>query len=75
MEMYQIHLRPTDFFEANPALDVPSKKNEASVLVPCCGKNGVTNGNGCGSVQKDPVAHLQGSNNGADAKAAGAHVA
>ncbi|KAG5928513.1 hypothetical protein E4U42_000496 [Claviceps africana] len=37
MEMYQIHLRPTDFFDANPSLDVPSKKNETSVLVPCCG--------------------------------------
>ena len=74
--MYQIHLRPTDFFEANPSLDVPSKKNESSVLVPCCGgTNAATNGNGCGSVQKDAVAHGQGANNAVDAKAAGAHVA
>lgn len=73
--MYQIHLRPTDFFEANPSLDVPSKKNESSVLVPCCGTNGATNGNGCGSVQKDAMAHGQGADNAADAKAAGANVA
>ncbi|KJK85431.1 Copper amine oxidase [Metarhizium anisopliae BRIP 53284] len=49
IETYQIHLRPVDFFEANPALDVPSKKNESSVLVPCCGMNRVANGNGCAS--------------------------
>ncbi|KHO01369.1 copper amine oxidase 1 [Metarhizium album ARSEF 1941] len=50
MEMHQIHLRPVDFFEANPALDVPSATNESSVLVPCCGTDGATSANGCGSV-------------------------
>ena len=69
MEMHQIHLRPADFFERNPALDVPGTKNESSVLVQdngsCCsagevngtnGSNGATNGD----VQADPVSHLQG---------------
>ncbi|KAJ6446909.1 primary-amine oxidase [Purpureocillium lavendulum] len=36
-EAYQIHLRPADFFVRNPALDVPSTRNQSSVLVPCCG--------------------------------------
>ena len=60
--MYQIHLRPTDFFDANPALDVPSAANKTSVLVPCC------------STQNDPLAHRQGDNVGVDAKQAGASV-
>ncbi|KAG5922084.1 hypothetical protein E4U53_003735 [Claviceps sorghi] len=52
MEMYQIHLRPTDFFDANPSLDVPSKKNETSVLVPCCGgSDGLSQANACDSAQ------------------------
>lgn len=33
-----MHLRPADFFTSNPALDVPSTRNDASVLVPCCGQ-------------------------------------
>lgn len=33
-----MHLRPADFFTSNPALDVPSMPNKASVLVPCCGQ-------------------------------------
>lgn len=38
VERYELHLRPVDFFEANPALDVPSNRNTASVLVngECC---------------------------------------
>ncbi|TQV92114.1 copper amine oxidase 1 [Cordyceps javanica] len=32
-ERFTLHLRPVDFFDGNPALDVPSKKNLASVLV------------------------------------------
>ncbi|TWU72970.1 hypothetical protein ED733_003858 [Metarhizium rileyi] len=75
MEMYQIHLRPADFFEANPALDVPSEKNETSVLVHCCGTSGVASGDdGRPPVQKDPVAHGQGGNAAVDAGAVGAHV-
>ncbi|KAI1864653.1 hypothetical protein JX265_008377 [Neoarthrinium moseri] len=38
VEIHQIHIRPADFFTSNPALDVPSAKNDTSVLVSCCGK-------------------------------------
>lgn len=41
VEIYQIHYKPSDFFTANPAIDVPSTKNMASVLVErgaCCKK-------------------------------------
>lgn len=58
-----MHLRPADFFTSNPALDVPSKRNNASVLVPCCGGSGGEKPAGDGgeaSVQNDPVSHLQG---------------
>ncbi|KAF2722949.1 hypothetical protein K431DRAFT_302204 [Polychaeton citri CBS 116435] len=45
VEIHQIHLRPADFFTQNPAIDVPSGKNQASKLVngaACCnGTNGV----------------------------------
>ncbi|KAG6035634.1 hypothetical protein E4U41_006001 [Claviceps citrina] len=75
MEMYQIQLRPSDFFEANPSLDVPSGKNEASVLVSCCGSKEISEDHLCDSVQTDPVAHWQGTDNSLDARAAGAHVA
>lgn len=37
VEIHQMHLRPADYFTANPALDVPTKKNETSVLAACCG--------------------------------------
>ena len=61
VEIHELHLRPADFFERNPALDVPGNKNLASVEV---GRE--TNGdcchvNGNGTVQADPTAHLQGS--------------
>ena len=38
VEIYQIHFKPSDFFERNPAIDVPSTKNNTSVLVEkdCC---------------------------------------
>lgn len=32
IEMHQIHLKPADFFSKNPAVDVPSTKNQASIL-------------------------------------------
>ena len=39
-EIFQVHFKPSDFFTANPAIDVPSTKNQASVLVgkesECC---------------------------------------
>lgn len=40
VEIHQINLRPADFFEANPSIDVPSNKNVASQQVlpkdSCC---------------------------------------
>lgn len=74
VEVHQLHLRPADFFTANPALDVPGNKNEASVLV-----NGVAKKADCceavnghsdksGEVQKDPGAHLQGTGPDLDPK-------
>ncbi|KID85226.1 copper amine oxidase 1 [Metarhizium guizhouense ARSEF 977] len=38
VERHELHLRPVDFFNVNPALDVPSHLNTASVLVDgeCC---------------------------------------
>lgn len=71
MEIHQFHIRPADFFTSNPALDMPGRKDETSVLVSCCGKNGNANANASQaslrtdsdnstSVQANPVAHLQG---------------
>ena len=69
-ETYQIHLRPADFFTRNPALDVPSTRNEASVLVPCCGGNKAdVAAEKSGSVQESPLNHLQGSSKGDEAPA------
>lgn len=55
VEIHQIHIKPSDFFSANPAIDVPGNKNMASVLAPgsdsCCES---------GDVQKDATSHLQG---------------
>jgi primary-amine oxidase len=46
IEKHELHLKPADFFNANPALDVPSNRNTSSVLVKagaidaaCCGGN------------------------------------
>lgn len=61
VEIHQLHIIPADFFERNPALDVPGIKNAASIEVgrdtngACCESNGEN-----GTVQGDPVAHLQG---------------
>ncbi|KAF2012523.1 copper amine oxidase-like protein [Aaosphaeria arxii CBS 175.79] len=37
-DIFQVHFKPSDFFTANPAIDVPSTKNNASVLAgkECC---------------------------------------
>ncbi|KAG0645046.1 Copper amine oxidase 1 [Hyphodiscus hymeniophilus] len=55
VEIHQIHLRPADFFSANPAIDVLGTKNEASILSPgeeqCCAS---------GDVQQNPTSHMQG---------------
>ena len=69
VEKHELHIRPADFFDRNPALDVPSNKNLASVQVngegkECCNghaqENGVTNGEREGSVQQSPASHWQG---------------
>ncbi|KAI2465438.1 copper amine oxidase 1 [Annulohypoxylon bovei var. microspora] len=44
VEIHQFHLRPADFFTSNPALDIPSTRNESSVLVPCHGEKVAENG-------------------------------
>ncbi|EUC30330.1 hypothetical protein COCCADRAFT_104234 [Bipolaris zeicola 26-R-13] len=38
VEVYEIHYKPSDFFDRNPAIDVPNTKNNSSVLVTkdCC---------------------------------------
>ncbi|KAF2676768.1 copper amine oxidase-like protein [Lentithecium fluviatile CBS 122367] len=38
VDIFQVHFKPADFFDKNPANDVPSTKNQASVLVgkECC---------------------------------------
>ncbi|KAJ9638621.1 hypothetical protein H2204_004097 [Knufia peltigerae] len=64
VEIHQLHLRPADFFERNPALDVPGIENASSVEVgrdangACC--HGAETVNGSGSVQAAPTSHLQG---------------
>ncbi|KAI1392598.1 copper amine oxidase 1 [Hypoxylon trugodes] len=81
VEIHQFHLRPADFFASNPALDVPSTRNESSVLVPCYngeGPNGTHQASGCCSstslrtdsttVQRNPVSHLQGTGPDVDPK-------
>ncbi|RMZ87039.1 hypothetical protein DV736_g5735, partial [Chaetothyriales sp. CBS 134916] len=40
VEIFQLHIKPSDFFTANPAIDVPSTKNSASQLVVTNGVNG-----------------------------------
>jgi primary-amine oxidase len=75
VEIQQIHLRPADFFTSNPALDVPSTRNESSVLVSCCDNTKVVGREKEPSVQNSPANHLQGGENGIEARMAGAHVA
>lgn len=58
MEKHEVHLRPADFFERNPALDVPGQRNLSSLLVE--GSRG-DEGQCCGaSVQKEATTHWQG---------------
>jgi primary-amine oxidase len=78
-----LNIRPADFFTSNPALDVPGKKNETSVLVPCCANEDTASSSGLktdetgesdreDSVQIDPVTHLQGNGPELDPKRVGA---
>ncbi|GAP90217.2 putative copper amine oxidase [Rosellinia necatrix] len=60
VEIHQFHIRPADFFTSNPALDMPTRQNESSVIVPCCGKDASRDGKKSGVVQADPLAHQQG---------------
>jgi len=51
VEITQVHMLPSDFFTANPSIDVPSNKNLSSKLTEgaCCNGSGIqaaTNGNG-----------------------------
>lgn len=41
IETHQIHLKPADFFTKNPAIDVPSTKNQTSILYK---KGGIVSG-------------------------------
>jgi primary-amine oxidase len=40
VEIHQLHIKPSDFFSANPSIDVPSNKKVASTHVEqkdsCC---------------------------------------
>lgn len=53
VEIHELKLRPGDFFTENPGIDLPTKKNESSVLTngngECCATNGHTNGHSNGT--------------------------
>ena len=54
IEKHEVMIRPADFFDRNPALDVPSSRNLSSIAVDggdCCAG---------GDVQQKPTSHLQG---------------
>ncbi|KAI0475760.1 copper amine oxidase [Xylariaceae sp. FL0804] len=84
VEIHQLHIRPDDFFTSNPALDMPSGKDQSSVLVPCCG-NGNSNDSEAEKKEKkasvvdkarpdgaaDAAAHLQGPSRDLDPKTLG----
>lgn len=49
VETHSVHLRPADFFEGNPSIDVPSNKNLSSQEVyrsqpDCCVGTNTSNG-------------------------------
>jgi primary-amine oxidase len=60
VEKHELHIRPADFFNFNPALDVPGNKNLSSVQVDgdektCCSEKSTS-----GAVQEAPTSHFQG---------------
>ncbi|KAI1812162.1 copper amine oxidase 1 [Poronia punctata] len=70
VEIHQFHIRPADFFTRNPAIDMPTGKNESSVLLSgndssCCNNKKDADS---GSVQENAVAHLQGTATDIDPK-------
>ncbi|RDW66941.1 amine oxidase-7 [Coleophoma crateriformis] len=64
VEIFQLHISPSDFFTANPAIDVPGSKNQSSILAPgaksCCDESG--------AVQQAASSHLQGTGPDLDPK-------
>jgi len=40
VEISQVNIVPADFFTCNPSIDVPSSKNDASLLANGCGDCG-----------------------------------
>lgn len=46
VEITQVSIVPSDFFTANPSIDVPSSKNTSSQLADCCPTNGANGVNG-----------------------------
>lgn len=76
VETYQIHLRPADFFTSNPALDVPSSKNDTSVLASCCSTKNEPEDRGFvkHEIQDGPANHRQGGGKDIDPAAVGASV-
>lgn len=65
MEKHEIHLRPADFFDRNPAINVAGSKNMSSVEVgrdgeSCCNGSSANGHGEDGSVQAAPTSHLQG---------------
>jgi primary-amine oxidase len=57
MEKHEVHIRPADFFDRNPALDVPGQRNLSSQLAPGTqGKEGLV----APGVQAAPTTHWQG---------------
>ncbi|KAK1480407.1 copper amine oxidase [Colletotrichum cuscutae] len=79
VEIHHLTIRPADFFTSNPALDMPTNKNNTSVIVPCCGgqeTNGATGDSkeGGQAVQEAALTHLQGPGPDVSAAEAGAHV-
>lgn len=63
MERHELCLRPADFFAANPALDVPSRRNESAVQVDGARVEMVGEERCCdgGRVQREAEMHFQGS--------------
>ncbi|KAK4910633.1 hypothetical protein LTR66_017416 [Elasticomyces elasticus] len=64
VEIHELKIRPCDFFEENPGIDLPSKRNETSVLVnngggqECCGTNGTNGVNGHTNGTNGHINHL-----------------